>query len=133
MLRSLLTSALLTFLASALRQDQGQLDRHLLEDPKPVAPPYATYVYGKENYSLWSKATLEMRDLIHGCFDEDDKKFQECIESKCQEKWGRQFWSFVEDSNSGNSYEMAGDCKAKFFYGDYGKRQYYIYVYSSCP
>ena len=115
--------------AGALRQhedhEQKELSQESFQDPKPSSPPHLTW---SRDFS--DDQSKSLADIIHGCFDEDNDKFQDCIEDTSKEKFGWPLYAIVSDPT--HSKVLSCECQAKFDYGDSGKRQSHLWVSANC-
>lgn len=118
---SLFIFAICLQLGGTLRHEDKGLSEESFQDPKPRSPPYVT-----RNKGFSVADSQSIADVIHGCFNENITQFQDCIEKEGKEKFGWPLYAIVSDPR--NSFMLAGDCQARYFYGDYRKQQYYIWV-----
>ena len=95
------------------------------QDPKPSSPPRVTW---SQDFS--DDDSKSLADIIHGCFNENDDTFQDCIEKTSKEKFGWTLYAIVSDPT--HSKVLFSECQAKFDYGDSGKRQYHLWVSATC-
>eukprot|EP00435_Cladocopium_sp_Y103_P020044 s3751_g4.t2 len=88
-------------LGEAFRHEDKGLGQELFQDPKPRFRPAITFSKG---FSV--DDTPALAGIIHGCFNEKIKEFQDCIKKESKEKYGYTLYAIVSDAQ--NSFQMAG-------------------------